>query len=216
MKIKCINCEHVETTDKDFFVKLIGGAMPVGGFWAWTTYLFAGTGFAMVIVVAIIGGGVAMLIFKDEIVEWIINKDYKCPECGQLKWKADDGSEVDVAAITENCNVVNELTDGRSTIPKGGQATETESTALSRELIKGAALLSSAVVATPGFVKEVIKTPITATAAFQAEDQGISYSEAELALLARLPSTASEAVKQGVIEASRLIAQLMKEEEAVK
>jgi hypothetical protein len=50
----------------------------------------------MAIVVAIIGGGVAMLIFKDEIVEWIINKDYKCPECGQLKWKADVGSEVDV------------------------------------------------------------------------------------------------------------------------
>jgi hypothetical protein len=32
MKIKCINCEHVEITDKDFFVKLMGGAMPVGGF----------------------------------------------------------------------------------------------------------------------------------------------------------------------------------------
>jgi predicted nucleic acid-binding Zn-ribbon protein len=88
MKIKCINCGHVEKTDKDFFVKLIGGAMPVGGFWAWTTYLFAGTGFAMAIVVAIIGGGVAMLIFKDEIVEWIINNDYKCPKCNVVEWKA--------------------------------------------------------------------------------------------------------------------------------
>ena len=89
MKIKCTNCGHTEKTDKDFFVKLIGGAMPVGGFWAWTTYLFAGTGFAMAIVIAIIGGGVAMLIFKDEIVEWIINNDYKCPKCGQVEWKAD-------------------------------------------------------------------------------------------------------------------------------
>jgi len=88
MKIKCTICEHTEKTDIDFFVKLIGGAMPVGGFWAWTTYLFAGTGFAMAIVVAIIGGGVAMLIYKDEIVEWIINKDYKCPECGAVEWKA--------------------------------------------------------------------------------------------------------------------------------
>ena len=93
MKIKCTNCEHTEKTDKDFFVKLIGGAMPVGGFWAWTTYLFAGTGFAMAIVVAIIGGGVAMLIFKDEIVEWIINYDYKCPKCGEVEWKADDVEE---------------------------------------------------------------------------------------------------------------------------
>ena len=89
MKIKCTNCNYTEKTDKDFFVKLIGGAMPIGGFWAWTTYLFAGTGFAMVIVVAIIGGGVAMLVFKDEIVEWIINNDYKCPECGAVDWKAD-------------------------------------------------------------------------------------------------------------------------------
>lgn len=93
MKIKCTNCGHTEKTDKDFFVKLIGGAMPVGGFWAWTTYLFAGTGFAMVIVVAIIGGGVAMLIFKDEIVEWIINNDYKCPKCGEVEWKAYDAEE---------------------------------------------------------------------------------------------------------------------------
>jgi len=88
MKIKCTNCGHTEKTDKDFFVKLIGGAMPDGGFWAWTTYLFAGTGFAMAIVVAIIGGGVAMLMFKDEIVEWIINKDYKCPKCSKVEWKA--------------------------------------------------------------------------------------------------------------------------------
>ena len=93
MKIKCTNCGYVEKTDKDFFVKLIGGAMPVGGFWAWTTYLFAGTGFAMAIVVAIIGGGVAMLIFKDEIVEWIINQDYKCPECGEVKWQAYDSDK---------------------------------------------------------------------------------------------------------------------------
>jgi hypothetical protein len=79
MKIKCINCEHVETTDKDFFVKLIGGSFIPGSFWAWTTYLFAGTGFAFAIVVAIFGGGVAMLMYKDEIVEWIINKDISVP-----------------------------------------------------------------------------------------------------------------------------------------
>lgn len=100
MRIKCTNCGYAEKTDKDFFVKLIGGAMPVGGFWAWTTYLFAGTGFAMAIVVAIIGGGVAMLIFKDEIVEWIINNDYECPKCGEVEWKADDAEE-DEGEISE-------------------------------------------------------------------------------------------------------------------
>jgi len=69
-------------------VKLIGGAMPLGGFWAWTIYLFAGTGFAMPIVIAIIGGGVGMLVFKDEIVQWIINRGYSCPECGAINWEA--------------------------------------------------------------------------------------------------------------------------------
>lgn len=31
--------------------------MAIGGFWAWAAYLFAGTGFAMPIVIAIIAGG---------------------------------------------------------------------------------------------------------------------------------------------------------------
>ncbi len=88
MKIKCGKCGHSEETNLGFFVKIIGGAMPLGGFWAWTAYLFAGTGFAMPIVIAIISGGVAMLIFKDEIVEWIINRGYKCPKCDALEWKA--------------------------------------------------------------------------------------------------------------------------------
>ncbi|MFT7224050.1 MAG: putative nucleic-acid-binding Zn-ribbon protein, partial [Cellvibrionaceae bacterium] len=101
MKIKCTNCGHTEKTDKDFFVKLIGGTIPIGGFWAWTTYFFAGTGFAMAIVVAMIGGGVAMLIFKDEIVEWIINKDYKCPKCGEIEWKADIDEEKATPNIKE-------------------------------------------------------------------------------------------------------------------
>jgi hypothetical protein len=87
MEIVCKSCGHTEETNKDFFVKLIGGAMPVGGYWAWTTYLFAGTGFAMGIVLAIIGGGVAMLIFKDEITEWVISQGYKCTSCGEVSWE---------------------------------------------------------------------------------------------------------------------------------
>ena len=42
----------------------------------------------MPIVIAIITGGVAMLVFKDKIVEWIINRGYACPECGAVSWEA--------------------------------------------------------------------------------------------------------------------------------
>jgi hypothetical protein len=87
MDIECRACGHQEETNKDLFVKIIGGAMPIGGFWAWVTYLFAGTGFAMAIVIAIIAGGVGMLVFKDQIVEWISNQGYACPECGKTDWK---------------------------------------------------------------------------------------------------------------------------------
>ena len=90
MQIKCRNCGHTEETNLDLFVKIIGSAIPITGYWAWITYLFAGTGFAMGIVVAIIAGGTAMLAYKDEIVNWIINQNYKCVDCGVVNWKAVD------------------------------------------------------------------------------------------------------------------------------
>jgi hypothetical protein len=87
MEIKCRSCGHSEETSLGLFVKIIGGTMPVGGFWAWTAYIFAGTGLAMPIVLSIITGGIAILVFKDEIVQWITNKGYECPKCGTTDWK---------------------------------------------------------------------------------------------------------------------------------
>ncbi len=88
MKIRCKKCGHFEETNLALFVKIIGGTMPLGGFWAWVTYLFAGTGFALPIVIAIISGGVAMLMFKDEIVGWIINSGYQSTKCHAVDWDA--------------------------------------------------------------------------------------------------------------------------------
>ena len=88
MKIKCGKCGHSEKVTVELFVKIIGSAMVGGGFWAWVAYLFAGTGFALPIVIAIITGGVGVLVFKDEIVQWIVNRGYKCPKCGSVKWEA--------------------------------------------------------------------------------------------------------------------------------
>lgn len=88
MDIECKKCGHKEETNLGLFVKIIGGAMPIGGYGAWVLYLFAGTGFAMGIVVAIIAGGTAMLVFKDEIVEFVMNRGYKCTQCNASDWKA--------------------------------------------------------------------------------------------------------------------------------
>lgn len=88
MEIKCRNCNHLEKVNIEFFVKIIGGALPIGGFWAWTTYLLAGTGFALPIVTAMIVGGTSMLVFKDKIVKWILEKKYKCSKCGSIDWVA--------------------------------------------------------------------------------------------------------------------------------
>ena len=76
----------IETVNTGLFVKIIGGELIVGGFWAWTTYLLAGTGFALPIVIAKIKGGTAILIYKDKIFKWITNKNYKCSKCGGIGW----------------------------------------------------------------------------------------------------------------------------------
>lgn len=68
MRIKCRDCGFLEEVDLDLFVKILGGATAGFGFWAWTSFLFAGTGFAMAICIAIITGGAAMLAYKDEII----------------------------------------------------------------------------------------------------------------------------------------------------
>lgn len=88
MKIKCLDCGHSEEVTLDLFVKIIGGATAGFGFWAWVTYLFAGTGFAMAICIAIIAGGAAMLAYKNEIIDWLVNKGFACKVCGGQKWAA--------------------------------------------------------------------------------------------------------------------------------
>lgn len=88
LDITCRKCGHSEQTTVELIVKIVGGAMPVGGFWAWVAYLLAGTGFALEIVIALITGGIAILVFKDQIVQWIVNRGYKCPKCGAVDWEA--------------------------------------------------------------------------------------------------------------------------------
>ncbi|TGA68230.1 hypothetical protein VFES401_15195 [Aliivibrio fischeri] len=84
-KIKCKSCEYEENANKEFFLKLLGGGVVGFGFYAWIRYLFAGTGFALVICTSIIVGGVGMLAFSDEIIKWISER-FDCPNCGNNEW----------------------------------------------------------------------------------------------------------------------------------
>ncbi|WRC80304.1 hypothetical protein E5K91_01860 [Helicobacter pylori] len=79
--LKCKSCGHKEETSLKFFVRVIGAALPAGGAATWTTYLFVGTGFALPICAAIITRGVAILAFQDEIIEWLVDKGYRCEKC---------------------------------------------------------------------------------------------------------------------------------------
>jgi len=88
MKITCKKCGHSEKVTLELCLRIIGAAMPITGFWAWWAYALAGTGLALPIVIALIGGGVGILAFKDEIVQWIVNRGYKCPKCGAVAWEA--------------------------------------------------------------------------------------------------------------------------------
>jgi zinc transporter ZupT len=86
MKIRCNGCGYSEKATVELFVNIIGGALPIGGFWAWVTYFLAGTELALPIVIAMIAGGTAILVFKDDIVQWIVNAGYACPSCGVVNW----------------------------------------------------------------------------------------------------------------------------------
>lgn len=84
MKIRCSSCRHTEEVNVRLVLKILGVSMVGFGGYAWVAYLFAGTGLALPICVAIVTGGAAMLVFKDEIVKWL--KDmYPCPACGKEK-----------------------------------------------------------------------------------------------------------------------------------
>ena len=87
MKIRCRSCGHSETLNKELIVTLLGGAVAGFGFWAWVSFLFAGTGFAMPLCIALVVGGPALVIkYGDEIVEWLAKQGYECKKCGAKDW----------------------------------------------------------------------------------------------------------------------------------
>ncbi len=85
MYLKCKRCSYKETINKRFFVKVLGGGVSGFGFYAWVAYIFAGTGFALPICIAIVTGGIAIAAFSNEIAEWVSSR-YECPNCKAKDW----------------------------------------------------------------------------------------------------------------------------------
>ncbi len=84
--LQCKHCGHCEEINLELFVKILGGATVGFGAVAWPTFLFAGTGFAMPLCLAIIAGGTAIASYSKELTEWF-SKKYECKNCGSNKWE---------------------------------------------------------------------------------------------------------------------------------
>lgn len=84
--LRCKSCGHKEIMNKEFVAKLAGIAITAFGCKAWIGFLFAGTGFAFAICVAIVIGGLGMLAYADEITKWVAEK-YECPKCKAHRWE---------------------------------------------------------------------------------------------------------------------------------
>ena len=91
MKIRCKNCGYEEEVNKRLFLKVIvkvtGATLTGSGYFAWVFYIFAGTGFAFEICTAIVLGGIAMLVFSEQITNFFCKK-YSCPKCEKRDWES--------------------------------------------------------------------------------------------------------------------------------
>ncbi len=98
--IECKHCGHTEEVNKELFAKILGGAVIAFGFKAWVGFLFAGTGFALPLCIAIITGGAALIAFSDTVVKWL-NGRYKCPVCKNKEWDTLTGRELKLKAMLD-------------------------------------------------------------------------------------------------------------------
>lgn len=93
--IKCKNCGHEEQITGGILRKMVmGGALFKGGTAAWSSYLFAGSGIAYPLCVAIGVGGVCLAVIPG--LRHLLARLKPCPECGFKDWEVytvDDNSK---------------------------------------------------------------------------------------------------------------------------
>jgi len=96
---KCIECGYNLQVSTDLIKKIIGGGLIAGAGYGWVTYAFAGllgfSGGAMLIAIALLAGGGAVLASKDsttivavgrKITDFLNDKKYECPKCAKSRW----------------------------------------------------------------------------------------------------------------------------------
>jgi DNA-directed RNA polymerase subunit RPC12/RpoP len=95
MKIKCTSCGNEEKINAQLIGSIVGSATAGAGMLAWTSFFFAGTGFAAAICTAIVAGGPAVYAYREEIIKWLVDKGYKCQKCGGENWVAIQDEKVE-------------------------------------------------------------------------------------------------------------------------
>lgn len=100
MHIQCQKCGHHQKVDKKLFANILGAVTAGFGYFAWVSFLFAGTGLAMPICIAIMVGGAGMLKYSNEIASWM-SQYYPCPKCGAKNWKTVSEEELELNKVKE-------------------------------------------------------------------------------------------------------------------
>jgi hypothetical protein len=99
MKAKCTECGHNLKVSTDLIKTVIGGGLIASAGYGWVSYAFAGllgfSGGAMLIAIALLTGGGAVLASKDssaiiavgrKITDLLNDRSYACPKCKKSNW----------------------------------------------------------------------------------------------------------------------------------
>ena len=113
--IRCDNCGYTAKVTKELFAKILGATTVFLGYKAWVGFLFAGTGFAMAICIAICFGGIGLLAYGKEVVEWL-NKKYPCPQCQAKTWNTFEASDLELMKQKEQEESMKAFFGGDNTV----------------------------------------------------------------------------------------------------
>ena len=86
-------------------------------------------------------------------------------------------------------------------------------TTVSGELVKGTAMMSDAIIATPGVVRAVLTSPVDATVGYIKIDQSLTSEQARALVQAALPESVTQAISQGAEAAGALLGTLVQDDE---